>query len=187
MTQGYHSHYAVLAACISRTLGPVLELGVGEGSTPMVHYMCDGRRQVLSVDTDEEWLKKYAGYSTSTHHFECVYPSGDDALPKVTRAIKGWREWNGIERHKKWGVAFLDCAPGEARHELAIRLAHNADVVVCHDSETDYASGGNYMYDKAKEYFQYVSEFKRWRPYTLIMSNFERFSIEDCDLVWKQA
>jgi len=180
----YNSHYAILAAALARTVGPVLELGCGEGSTPLIHYVCDGRRPILSVDTDEKWISQYASYVNNTHGFEIVRPAGDDALPKVTREIQGWREWNGIERHAHWGVAFLDCAPGEARHELAIRLANHADFVVCHDSETDYAAGGNYMYSKAKEHFRYWSEFRRWRPYTLILSNFEKFAIEDCDLVW---
>ena len=84
-----------------------------------------------------------------------------------------------------WGCALVDCAPGEARRGLAARLAHRCTYVVCHDSEKDYGSGGNYEYEKLANNFQYITEFRRMRPYTLVLSNVERFGIEDCDGTWK--
>lgn len=175
----YHSHYPILAAAVARTTGPILELGAGEGSTPLLHYT---GREVLTVDTDASWLETFAGYRSRMHAFEIVGPVGDDALPMVTRMIAGWNAWRIPNR--PWSVAFIDCAPGEARHELAIRLAEKATYVVCHDSETDYQSGGNYMYDRCTEHFLHVTEWRRWRPYTLVLSNYEKFEIEPCDQSW---
>lgn len=183
MTSGYGSHYPVLGAAVARTAGPVLELGTGDFSTILLHYATAPHRLLASADMNAEWMSKYRAYESNRHTFHLVEPKGDDALPKVTREIQGWREWTWADQ-TYWGCIFIDNAPGEARHELAIRFANAADLIICHDSETDYAAGGNYMYDKAKPHFKYVSEFKRFRPYTLILSNTMRFEIEECDKVW---
>lgn len=166
----------------------MLELGSGDNSTPMLHYLCAGRL-LITADTDNAWLDKYApGYSApGAHEFQQVKQSGDPKLPDVTRWIQGWREWSTVESIGNWGVVFADCAPGEARHELMIRAAHRAQLVVAHDSEKDYEAGGNYTYDVAAKHFQYVTEFRRFRPYTLIMSNVMPFPIEECDKIWKHT
>ena len=184
----YGTHFPILAAAVVRTTGPILEMGSGDFSTPLLHYACAGRL-LITADTDSAWLDKYApGYACpGAHEFQHVKSVGDDATPLVTRLIEGWRRWSTIESIGKWGVAFADCAPGEARHELAIRLAHRAHFVVCHDSEKDYEAGGNYMYDKLTEHFKYITEFRRFRPYTLICSNVEPFGIEKCDRTWSPA
>mgnify|MGYP001568001704 CR=1 FL=1 len=184
MTSGYGSHFPILAAALARTTGPVLECGIGDFSTPMIHYATMPNRLVVSADTDPDWICKFKGYSSNRHNFYLVEPAGDDALPPVTRKIEGWQKFSIIDQFS-WGCVFLDCAPGEARHEIAIRLSKRAELIVAHDSETDYQSGGNYQYDKAKPHFRFVSEFKKWRPYTLILSNVMEFKIEDCDATWE--
>ena len=190
---GYESHYAILAAAVAATGGPILELGCGESSTPMLHYMAIAQaREILSVDTDPKWLDKYAGYKCDRHRFEIVTPKPDENLSLQLRMEKAWREWRGLEHisgsHRgwgTWGVAFVDCAPGEVRHELMIRLAERATIVVAHDSETDYEAGGNYQYAKAVPHFRFVSEWRRWRPYTLVCSNYVATFIEECDRAWR--
>ncbi len=180
------THFPVLAAAVARTKGPVLEMGSGHHSTPMLHYLCAGRL-LITVDTDAEWMDKHApGYAApGAHEFQMVKPLGDPSLPHVTRMLEGWRQWSTIESIGKWGTAFLDGAPGEARHELAIRLSRICDIVVMHDSETDHGSGGNYMYSRLTSHFEYISEFKCFRPYTLIASNVVPFPIEECDKTWR--
>lgn len=185
---GYNTHYPILAACVARTTGPILELGCGESSTPMLHLMAHAmKRRLHSVDTDPAWLKKYDGYYQADHSFEIVAPHGDDALPLVTRQIEGWRRWltSDMANIGNLGVVFVDCAPGEARHMIASFFARRAQIVLCHDSEKDYAAGGNYMYDQCIPEFKYVSEWRRWRPYTLILSNFLETPIDACDQVWE--
>lgn len=172
MADDYASHYAVLAAAIRRTTGPVLEAGCGEGSTPMLHYMCKGNlsgRPLLTLDSDRTWLDKFAGYSQESWHlFEWVTDwSKHDLLGDAF-----------------FGVAFIDNAPGESRIKLIEKLAHRATFILAHDSERDWATGANYGYEKVRPLFKYVSEFRRWRPYTLILSNFEPFEIEQCDRKW---
>ncbi len=182
-----NSHYAVLAACVAGTTGPILELGVGEGSTPMLHYMAIAQaRELVSVDSDPKWLECYAQYKCDHHRFEVVPPQPDTTLCPQYQREKAWREWKGIEERERWAVAFVDCAPGESRWELMVRLALRATIVVAHDSETDYNSGGNYQYRKAFSNFKFISEYRRWRPYTLVCSNFVATLIEECDKTWRE-
>ena len=164
----YNSHYSVLAGVVAGTQGPILELGAGDGSTPMLHYIASTMdRPILTADTNAEWLAKYVGYGTHLHTFKFV---------------EGWKEFK--DPFERIGCIFIDCAPGEAREHLARRYKNRADFVVCHDSEKDYASGGNYQYEKVIPEFKHVSEFRRFRPYTLIMSNVRNFHIPECDRTW---
>lgn len=168
MNIGYGSHFPILAAAIARSKGAILELGSGDWSTPMIHYAA-AHRYVLTADTDLEWLRKFSeGYACPRkHEFQHVTDWKKFSIPPI-----------------EFGVAFIDCAPGEERYELAIRVAHRTQWVICHDSEKDYESGGNYMYDRATPHFKYVTEFRRFRPYTLILSNTAPFEIDKCDQTW---
>lgn len=174
------THYPILAACVARTKGPILELGVGLGSTPLLHYMAVDRL-IISADTDAKWLDVFAlGYSApGAHEFVHVKPKAEG----VAAGIQAWRDFSMIEA-MQWGCALIDCAPGEARYELAMRLKDRCGLIVLHDSEVDHGAGGNYMYSKLVPHFQYQSEFRRMRPYTLIVSNRQPFGIEECDRTW---
>lgn len=169
----YFSHYPILAAAVARTNGPVLELGCGDGSTPLLHYMCAGTgRYLLTADTNSEWLSKFrAGYYRQRlHEFYLVDQWKDFPLLNFI--------------HDKWSVALVDGAPGEDRAGLALRLKESCTFIVCHDSERDYGTGANYRYEEITPEFKYVTEWRRYRPYTLVLSNEEPFPIEECDKVW---
>ena len=167
----YFSHYPILAAAVAASSGPILELGVGHGSTYMLHYMgLMSKRRVVSAETDKAWLEGFRdGYESPLHEFVHV---------------TDWPSWNRIES-EIWGAALVDCAPGEERYKLADRLRHVCRWIVCHDSEKDYGSGGNYMYEKILPRFRFVSEWRRCRPYTFVLSDYAAFPIEDCDRKWE--
>lgn len=175
MADDFASHYPILAALVAKQCGNVLELGCGEGSTPMLHYMCKAMKcHLLTMDSSFEWIEKYKTYRTPGHDLVNL-PSG---MP-----------WLGFMRtydHMpiRWGVAFVDCAPGGDRTPLIEWLRTRATFVVAHDSERDWGTGANYEYEKVKPLFKYVSEFQRWRPYTLVLSDHEPFEMEECDRTW---
>lgn len=166
------THFPILAACLARSSGPVLELGTGDGSTPLIHYAaCGVRRFVVSADGDLAWLRKYSeGYACPRRH-EFIH-------------VGNWDEFSILEA-LEWGVALVDCAPGEARYKLAMRLANRCKWVILHDTEKDYNVGTNYTYERATPSYKYVTEFRRFRPYTMVCSNVERFGIEPCDRIWE--
>lgn len=165
----YGSHFPILAAAVYRTHGPILEAGCGDWSTPLLHYMSSGERNILSLDNDASWLARFhADYERDWHVFEHV---------------RDWRTHDFLaDAH--FGVAFVDCSPGEERIQVIQRLRDRADLIIAHDSERDYGTGANYGYEKIRPLFHHVSEWRRYRPYTLILSNFKEFHIEVADRVW---
>lgn len=182
MSQGdiYTTHVPVIAgvlAAISRncTGGPVvLELGSGWGSTPLLHQMVGQMAgMLLTQDTDEKWLAKFKSLETGWHRLEHVAPD------KFTTFAKNW-----CGRDRWWDLAFVDCAPGEMRTPLIRQLKGNARFIVAHDSERDYASGADYKYETIRSSFKYVTEYRFLRPYTLVLSDNEPYTLGPEELKW---
>lgn len=170
----YFSHYPVLAAAVVAGRGPVLELGCGYGSTLMLHYMCKAMEvPLMTMDTDKAWLERFAGYAGPGHQLLHVE---DWAKVDFSRELPA-----------RYGCVFVDCAPGNARIELILRLKMQAKFIVAHDSERDHGTGANYEYERADGQFNYITEFRRARPYTKILSHFQKFEIEKCDQVWEHG
>lgn len=148
----------------------VLELGAGDSSTPMLHHMCRALSMKLwTMETDGAWLERYKEYAWCDHKVEHV---------------KDWLSHPFIVGDDTVDLLFVDCAPGEVRHLLIEKFATRAKCIVAHDSERDHGAGGDYRYEKVTPLFKYVTEFRRFRPYTLILSNHEPFEIEEYDRVW---
>lgn len=61
MTDGAGSHVPLLASVVAIARpGPVLELGVGDSSTPLLREMCRAMgREHFRLDTSPEWAAKY--------------------------------------------------------------------------------------------------------------------------------
>lgn len=176
----YGSHVPILAACVARAARlrpsqPILELGAGDNSTPLLHYACKGAGiPLVTLETDAKWLSRFSEYGCAGHQISEVATW----TPEIV-SVKNW-----FAEADKWSVAFVDNSPGETRHINIQALAAQASVLVVHDSETDYNTGADYKYDRIMGLFKYVSEFRRFRPYTLILSNTEPFEIEPVDKEW---
>lgn len=118
------SHLPALVACVAETRGDVLELGVGNFSTPVLHALCGAMgRELTSVEADREWLGKMAAvYSRSWHRFYC------DVYDNICATLA----------LKDWGVVFVDSSPGgEARAKLFSMFLPRAEFVVVHDYHKD--------------------------------------------------
>lgn len=115
----------------------VLELGSGEGSTPLLRQYCqDQQLNFRSYDNNPEWCEK-----TGASYIGNWY----DLIEKA------------LQHHH--GLIFIDHAPGERRHLDAIALANAADILVLHDTEVGGA--GNYMWDKAWPHFKYRLNYNK--------------------------
>lgn len=115
----------------------ILELGSGEGSTPLLDkYSQSQQLKFLSYDNNPEWCEKTGS----------------------TLALD-WDTLMVILAKKKYGLIFIDHAPGERRHLDAIALANAADILVLHDTEEGGA--GNYMWDKAWPHFKYRLNYNK--------------------------
>lgn len=132
VTGNWNNHLPLLLLGLALTdEGAVLEMGSGEGSTPLLEKDCKATGRVFqSFDNSQEWCNK-----TGASHID----NWDDLIQKA------------LQHHH--GLIFIDHAPGERRHLDAIALANAADILVLHDTEEGGA--GNYMWDKAWPHFKY--------------------------------
>lgn len=150
------THFPILAACTVRTTGPVLELGCGDYSTPMLHYICNGRR-LVSLDHDPGWLERYRDLESHNHSLHLV---------------TDWAAMKMID-NEEWDVAFVDHAPAQQRVYEIKRLMDRAQYIVIHDTEDP---GGIYNYEAILPAFKYRYDCKRWPTWTSVVSMFRDFA-----------
>lgn len=177
----YGTHAPVLAAALAKTTGPVMELGMGWGSTPLLHAVCAMQgKHLYSMDGDINWVREMmravgepelrpglnslvTGYFPPEHQFRHVEPGR-------------WCEWVTAAARWSWGVVFIDCAPGEIRKDLALALKSSAKFIILHDALQDPPHGaGNYRYESIIPQFKYHEFYTVLKPATLILSDYEPF------------
>jgi hypothetical protein len=115
----YGSHFPAVLACLAKTKGPVVELGVGHFSTPQLHAFCGAAgRKLISMEDNAEWHDHFfKKYSTENH----VFVRSVKDVPKL-----------------KYSVAFIDHSPGgENRAEAFRQFLAISEYVVMHDSQKD--------------------------------------------------
>lgn len=143
----WHSHRPLLWEALEATKHfklPVLELGCGEGSTPLLRQYCqENGLQLLSYDYSAEYAKQYGAIHVT--------------------------DWNNVPWRKEFGVVLVDESPGEHRKTSLSRL-HHCKVVVAHDSEPIAYHGYN-MQDQLDKY-RYRLDYKDGDVWTSAVSNF---------------
>ena len=155
---GNASHRPLLWLALQETndmTAPVLEMGMGEGSTSYLHGYCAARgRRLLSVDNNQTWVAAFKQFETPTHKILCA--SWDCNIPSM---------------EPFWSVVLVDHAPAERRHVDVEQLAYKAQFVVLHDTE---ARSPGYMYDRVFPLFKYRANIVVEAPYAdaAVVSNF---------------
>ncbi len=150
----------ILEQAVRQTEGPILELGTGLNSTPLLH------------DLGEELDRHVTSYESSEKHFNdiCVYQSKwhDVILISNYSNAKICKRWNGV-----WGVAFVDHNPAIRRTIDIVRIKDNTIMIVCHDSEieSDYL----YHYSEIFSLFKYRFDSVDHLTQTTVLSNFKKF------------
>lgn len=113
----YSTHVPILAWVVQNTRGPILELGCGFYSTPLLHLLAPDRK-ILSLETDKQYVDKLQKFASPEHRIEHV-PT-----------------WENIAAFdQEWDVAFVDNAPGAARGPCIRNLKDRAKYIVVHDSD----------------------------------------------------
>jgi hypothetical protein len=150
---------ALVAAVAAAGPGPVLEIGAGYYSTPILHALCAAMgRALLTVDNDTGWIHRLESLRSSTHRLVSV-DSWDQSLP--------------LTDSEMWAVVFVDHAPAERRVVEIARLANRTEFMVVHDSEHPL-----YGYDRCFAEFKYRYDYTRFVPWTSILSNVRPFPAE---------
>ena len=158
----YGTHMAPLLTVIANTDGPILEMGCGDYSTPLVHAVCSvSKRFVLTAETDIGWMELFKDLKTDWHQFVYV---------NIGTKNKNYNPeaWNLIGNDHNWSVVFIDHAPKERRVVDIERLRLRTAIFVVHD--TNPLKKG-YKYEPLLSTFKYRFNYKRYANQTTIVSD----------------
>lgn len=156
----WDNYKPMLWEALQCTDGDVLELGMGDGSTSLLHDYCkENQRRLYSYDSDLEWYRKFEKFRTK---------------PSVTycHEINYAQDWDNVaEKHREnVGVILADHAPGERRkHDVAL-FCNIAKVIVCHDTEPQSDHG--YRFSLVWPLLKYVRHFEGSGAWASAASNF---------------
>ena len=157
----YGSHSIVLLAALLVTkTGPILELGMGSSSTPLLHRLSlEQNRLLLSADSDQRWINHFSSLAKN---------SSLHRLKHVTITSELGIEWatSGIAYSANWTVVFIDHRPGGRRKFDLMLYASLSDLVIVHDTERTAL----YKYDEALSLYPHQYRFKKLNTYTDILS-----------------
>ena len=154
------THLPLLTAILTRTTGPVLELGPGVYSTPCLAEICKAMgRPYLGLDCDPKWI----GHSEQLMR----------APNQKVKLLSSWKEGEVLEAIKDFypEVAFIDQFPDGSRIGTLRTLASKVDVIVCHDTSPnmDRRMGLRPELDK----FKYRYTYDGLMPWTDAVSHFK--------------
>jgi hypothetical protein len=143
---GEGSHIPLLASVVAIARpGPVLELGVGEKSTPLLRAMCAVmKRGLVSADTSSEWAEK----------------SGAVTLDSVPLNVE-------------WSVVFIDTTAPPSRLDLLRSIRGHAEYIVIHDTDNQSGDLGGLLLEL--ETFPHRYDYKRLTPWTTVVSDVSEF------------
>lgn len=147
------THMAALITAVVNTNGPVLEMGCGDYSSPLLHAICGAdNRFLLSTETNETWMSLFYDLKSKLHHFHFV--------PNA-------QAWDEVGGNSHWSVVFIDHAPAERRVIDIQRLRKNTDIFVIHDTEADHV----YHYEAVLSTFKYRFTYERYAIKTSLASD----------------
>ena len=157
----YATHLGALIACVNKTKGDVLELGMGLFSTPYLHYACTiGKRNLLSLENDPGWCKQFK--NSDFMHF--LY---ENDYHKI-ELVENYEESPLIQ--KEWDVVLIDQTPDGSRKESAKQLANLAKYIIVHDSNERHEK--NYHYSEIYPLFKYKRVWDLDDRHATVLSNF---------------
>lgn len=116
----YATHLPHLIRAVLIAGGPVLELGTGDYSTPILREICRHQKRALtSFENDPVWFGKF----------------NDLPLDSFLSIHKVAPDWSDLHLDLDYSVIFLDLHPPEFRKPVLERIWKRGDIIVAHDSE----------------------------------------------------
>ncbi len=163
------THQVPLVTAVMNTDGPILDLGCGDFSTPILHAICSvNQRTLVSVDAGnagegsdpgKKWLRLFLDLERPWHKFVYV-PVWEN--PKKPQPNK----WNHVGNDTHWSIVLIDHAPGERRGTEIQRLRSHTDIFVVHDTEQSYKG-----YRSILPSFKYRVVYRRYKKQTTVVSD----------------
>ena len=138
----------MLLKCVQHTTGPVLELGAGPCSTPLLHWLCAEKQRPLYTFESNSYFYKYARLFQSKNH----------RIRKV--------DWTNYKIGGHWSVAFID-QPSKFRNQSILYLKDRVDYFVLHDTD----GAGMTRYENVLSKFKNRHDWVACRPWTTVVSD----------------
>lgn len=150
----------VLTKLMAHVDKPVVELGMGWNSTPLLHWLCREKGvKLYSFETDTKWLENFIDFSVWNDHL-----IANEDLMDIEEM------WSYYDYIGQLGLVLVDHRPARKRRSSARFFADKADFVLLHDSEL--ADHPAYKYTPIYDNFKYRYEYRGvGKPYTMILSN----------------
>lgn len=149
-SEGWGTHMPVLASVVAiAPPGPILEIGVGRCSSPLLVHMCKAMgRELIGLDSEQSWLDEISliGYQNLVHMPDW------NKLPEWLKAMGDFC--------KKWPIVFVDHGPGDSRLPVTKMVRPYARQLVCHDT---FNPGYLVGFDAYLDTFKYRYDFT-WMP-----------------------
>ena len=123
----------------------------------------DTGKQVVSIDTQQDWVNKFAFYRLTSNH-QVLFMSPN--------------QMNSYGLEKKWGLVLVDHLIAESRYLNMIKFSEVANIVIGHDAEKNNENYYHYEQMKVRDKFKYACKYsiydetKKSYISTLILSNF---------------
>ena len=163
----FGTHFPALALMVAHTTGPILEMGCGDYSTPMLHALCTPtKRMLVSADVSKAWLELFLYMQRDWHTFIYVpayeqQHNGNNAWFSV-----GQGAWDTVGSNTRWSIVLIDHNPGLRRVIDIERLRPQTEIFVVHDTEDI-----QYGYDRVLKTFKYIYEYRQYHITTTIVSD----------------
>lgn len=141
------THFPLIIKAIQNTTGDVCEMGSGFFSTPLLHWICQGR-QLVTYEGSEDYYN-FAKHFRSKNH-------------KIR-----WLKEVDFTRH--WSVVFIDHSPKKPRRRGDDAALFDTDLLVLHDTEPNEFE--HYGYGAVLAKYKYRLDWTLCKPHTAILSN----------------
>lgn len=148
------THFPVLIRLVQATEGPILELGSGMFSTPLLHWLCfEKERKLFTWERHLHYLEFAKKFQTNWHAVDHVPHAQDVVL------------------YTHLSILFIDHSPKKprTRGDDALFFKDKADFIVLHDAGVDGKT--KYGYDQLYPHFKYRYDWTGCMPHTTVLSN----------------
>ena len=144
------SHLAYLIEWVEKSYGEIVELGIGIGSTPLLHELCRVRR-LTSYENNNAIYSKFHEFDSEWHQLWLI------------------DSWPSANLERPWGLAFVDHDPPIERRDTIRRLKGHADYILVHDTEPRHDR--RFRIRELFKDFKYCREYTDYEPHTTILSD----------------
>lgn len=147
------THFPMLMKALSVTDGPVLEMGSGIFSTPLLHWICSvTKRPLVTIEHYPHYFDFANKFKTDWHDVRLVDPNVQ------------------FKPEGHYAVVFIDHSPKKprTRGDDALLFKDCADLIVLHDAGVD--GHKKYGYDQLYPQFKYRHDWNECWPSTTVLS-----------------